>query len=116
MRANPKSLFSIALCLLLGIAGQTMTVVRGVAATTDQIVICAGSQTRVVYLDASGEPTTAPHVCPDCLISWYAATRDRKAGAFGVPRELRTTQPRGDIFVHSNAARGFESRAPPVIV
>ncbi len=33
-----------------------------------QLVICTGDGVVTLYLDAQGEPTAAPHSCPDCLV------------------------------------------------
>lgn len=47
-----------------------MAVVRGASAAAGQIVICSGTTTEIVFVDAEGMPTEAPHFCPDCVVSF----------------------------------------------
>jgi hypothetical protein len=60
------------LCSLLVVASLVMSGIgaaqtRGAATATGQMVICTGTGTVVIHVDARGEPTAAPHICPDCL-------------------------------------------------
>lgn len=64
-----RSFISFLMVLILGLTSQAMAVTRGAAAATGQVVICNGSGTMVLYLDAEGQPTAAPHICPDCALS-----------------------------------------------
>lgn len=59
---------SLLLTLSLAFTSLTMAQARGAAAATGQIEICSGAHATIVYVDAQGQPTKAPHVCPDCLI------------------------------------------------
>ncbi len=40
----------------------------GTPPAADQMVICTGMGPRVIYVDAEGNPTSAPHICPDCAL------------------------------------------------
>ena len=61
---------------MLAFTSQAMAVTRGAAAATGQMVICNGNGTMTLYTDAQGAPTSAPHICPDCVAS---------LACFGVP-------------------------------
>lgn len=60
-----RPLLALCLALILALTSQSMAVARGMAAATGQMVICTGSGVTAVYVDAQGQPTGAPHICPD---------------------------------------------------
>ena len=55
------------LTLLLALTGQTMAVARGATDAHGQMIICTGHGPVAVWVDGDGQPTDAPHVCPDCI-------------------------------------------------
>lgn len=59
---------SLFLTLALAFTSLTMAQARGAAAATGQMVICSGLGTTIIYVDAEGQPTQAPHMCLDCLM------------------------------------------------
>ncbi len=63
-----QTLASFALSVLLVLSSYGNGLARGSAGAIDQMVICAGSKAVLVYVDADGNPTQAPHVCPDCAM------------------------------------------------
>lgn len=63
-----RILLSLLLTLSLAFTSLTMAQARGAAAATGQMVICSGLGTTIVNVDAEGQPTRPPHLCPDCLI------------------------------------------------
>lgn len=64
-----RSLMSVMLTLMLAITSQSMVMARGVSAATGQRVLCAGTGPVAVYMDAAGEPTSAPQICPDSALN-----------------------------------------------
>lgn len=52
---------------------HSAAVARGATQAVDQMVICSGTTVAVVFIDADGQPTTAPHLCPDCALHLFAA-------------------------------------------
>jgi hypothetical protein len=60
---------SLLLALMLALTSQSMAVARGASAATGQMVLCTGSGPVAVYFDAEGEPTSAPHICPDSALN-----------------------------------------------
>ncbi|MEM6374294.1 MAG: hypothetical protein AAF727_16175 [Pseudomonadota bacterium] len=61
-------LLTLMLCLTLGLTSFSSGAARGGERAVDQLVICSGLQTSVIYLDANGTPTQSPHHCPDCAL------------------------------------------------
>jgi hypothetical protein len=45
---------------------------RGQAMAAGEIVICANGAAVTIAVDAEGNPTGAPHWCPDCVLSLLA--------------------------------------------
>lgn len=64
-----RKVISCLLAALLLLTSQTAAAQRGTAEAAGQMVLCIGSSAVVVYVDAEGQPTTAPHFCPDCALS-----------------------------------------------
>jgi len=62
-------LIPLILAIILAFTSQTMAVARGASAATGQMVLCTGTGTVSVYTDAQGQPTGAPHFCPDCALN-----------------------------------------------
>lgn len=89
-----------------------MAVARGAAAATGQMSICIGAETKTVYVNAQGNPTAPPHLCPDCVLAFADAERFDP-----LPFEVfATTQgvcDRTALILAPDWPRGFRSRAPP---
>jgi hypothetical protein len=64
-----RSFIAVLLALVLGLTSQSMAVARGASAATGQMVLCTGAGPVAVYLDAKGQPTSAPHICPDSALN-----------------------------------------------
>lgn len=56
----------MALALLM--TAQAMAQARGASAAAGQMVICTGTGPMVVHVDADGQPTDAPHLCPEAAL------------------------------------------------
>ncbi|WP_299732079.1 hypothetical protein [uncultured Tateyamaria sp.] len=61
-------LLSLMLCLMLVLTSHSAGAARGADRAVGQMVICAGTDTVVIYVGADGTPTHAPHQCPDCAL------------------------------------------------
>jgi len=68
-----RSLISLLLALMLALTSQSMALARGASAATGQMVLCMGTGPVVVYTDAEGQPTSAPHICPDSALNILVA-------------------------------------------
>ncbi|MCV6584589.1 MAG: hypothetical protein OIF47_03570 [Marinibacterium sp.] len=103
----------MALVVSLLFTAQTAVQARGQAMATDQMVICAGATTTVIYLDADGVPTSATHLCPDYALTLLSAPLPGLD--LPVRPAVRTVQ---RLHVLSQAAQGRDlqrprARAPP---
>lgn len=101
------------LAAVLVLTGQSMVVARGAAAATGQIEICIGADIVKVYVDGDGQPTQAPHICPDCILTFADAS---PALELMLPQTVgvalyRLPHPPADVV--PVAAAHFRSRAPP---
>lgn len=81
-----RHLIGLPLVLIVALQGAVMAGARGQAATALQAVICSGTTTVVISLDADGNPVTARHICPD-----YGLTLLSSAGLAEPGAEFHTT-------------------------
>lgn len=56
------------LSLVVTLTGHASASVQGGRDAAGQMVICSASGPMVVYVDDQGQPTQAPHYCPDCVM------------------------------------------------
>ena len=62
----------ITLCLAmltLVVTAQAFALARGSADGAGQMVLCTGTGLIAVYVDGQGQPTSAPHICPDAALN-----------------------------------------------
>ena len=108
----------IAICVavVLALTGQSMAAVRGAADATGKMVLCVGPQSVVVYMDEQGQPTQAPHFCPDCTLTLI----DVAPMGVAVSTSTLVLSPYITmvyVAYYSNvAAHSYLSRAPPAVV
>lgn len=111
-----RMLHSVLLALVLALTSQSMAVARGASAATGQMVLCTGSGPVAVYLDASGQPTSAPHICPDSALN---VVFDGDASRIVVPQRLVFVVParhRATSIFRAEPSVTPPSRAPPLTV
>lgn len=83
-----RAITAFGLCLFLALTSVTLAVARGAAQPVGEMVLCTDGVPRTLHVDADGRPTAPPHVCPDCLLAFYAAdARD----PLSAPRMAATT-------------------------
>jgi len=103
------------LSLLVILTGQGVAASRGMDRAVGHMVLCTGSGPVVVYMDAEGQPTRAPHFCPD-----YALTL---LGALAVAAPELPRAPEPDFPVPARAKTNLialpvpnrPARAPPAL-
>ena len=108
-----RSITALGLCLFLALTSVGLAVARGAAQPVAPMVLCTGEGPRTVLVDAEGQPATAPHVCPDCLLALYADTARRP---LPLPRDAAVTAcaPFADARHETSLARPVPlARAPP---
>jgi hypothetical protein len=111
-----RTIICLSLALMLALTSQAMAVARGASAATGQMEICSGTSAVTVYVDADGAPTTAPHICPDCMVIAVgcAASLSITAGGAVTPAILSLEE---TAQVLAAARRqGPQTRAPPLFV
>ena len=66
---------SVAVFLAAAVAmtGLYLASAKGQTMAVGQMVICVCNQVDTVYVDGEGQPTGAPHICPDCAVGLLAA-------------------------------------------
>lgn len=115
MICRMRSLIAVLLGFLLLVTGHSAAMVRGASAATDQIVICVGATTSVIYTDADGQPTVAPHICPDCLITWHAEVPDVRLEIEVFVSPVPWQSPTEWMPFRSWIYASFVARGPPVV-
>lgn len=89
---------------------------RGAAPAVDHVVICGGQGVSVLYLDAEGEPTHPPHLCPDCILHLVAplpggaALAPMRVAPVAAVLPVGTSQ---DVQPHLSP---ITSRGPPIVL
>lgn len=116
MKPVLNRILPLVLSLLVVLTGQGVAASRGMDRAVGHMVLCTGTGPVVVYVDAEGQPTRAPHFCPD-----YALTL---LGAIALADPVLPTAPE---HTHPAPLRGAGSlialplpfrpaRAPPVMI
>lgn len=59
------------LALSLALTGYGAGFARGQAPAVGEIVICRGLTTVTLPADSEGQPTSAPHLCPDGVMALF---------------------------------------------
>ncbi|APX13616.1 hypothetical protein [Tateyamaria omphalii] len=111
-----RALYAIFLSLVLVVTSQSAAMARGSATAVDQIVICSGSTVVTVFVDSDGQPTTAPHLCPDCALHLLAAVIPPAAVATPLFRGTTYVARPAGAAHDGNAVPSPSARAPPVSV
>jgi hypothetical protein len=68
-----RQALALVLSGLLVLTGQGVAASRGVGAAVGQVDLCTGSGPVMVHVDAEGQPTHAPHFCPDRALALLGA-------------------------------------------
>ena len=87
---------------------------HGQAPATGHMVLCSGSMTVTVYVDADGRPVHAPHICPDCVLAADGLTINVTGASV---RAGQTARRAGPALAHWPQKRGIQTvraRGPPV--
>ena len=108
-----KRFFIGVLTFMLALTGQSMALARTAPAASGQMVLCIGATTVVVYVDQDGQPTEAPHVCPDCVLTFADTTAPcvaclPEAGYTRIEDSAETF-----CLITVKCHEGFLARAPP---
>lgn len=75
-----RRLAALLLVLLVATSAQGVAAARGMPAASGRVELCTGTGPAMVYVDAQGAPTAAPHLCPDWSAGLLAAVMPPFAG------------------------------------
>ena len=106
----------LSLVLTLVVSTQGAAFAAGQNPAKDQVVICTGFGTHVIFVDADGDATTPPQLCADAFKSFVALD----AGSFLAPVPDRVVL----LVLQSLTFRSLadadlppqSARAPPVLI
>lgn len=73
MTGSFHKILGFALSLLVVSTGVGVAGSRGIDRAVGQMVLCTGDGPVTVYMDAEGQPTKAPHFCPDFALALLGA-------------------------------------------
>lgn len=116
MKLVLNRILPIALSLLVILTGQGMAASRGMDRVVGQMVLCTGTGPVVVYMDAEGQPTQDPHLCPEYVMTLLGAIVVA-APALPAPPDLAAPAPlrRSENLIAPPVPRR-PARAPPALV
>lgn len=105
----------VVLILSLIAAGQAIAASKGANPATGMMTLCTGKGIVTVLTDADGQPTSAPHLCPDCALSALSGTLPPDAAPLlvGAGTALRSAWPPTAAFLPSEVQPSFP-RGPPL--
>ena len=111
-----RSLIAVALALLLALTSQSMAVARGASAATGQMVLCTGAGPVAVFTDAAGNPTSAPHICPDSALNLVVSLEIQGFSVAGRFFLSSAPVPRDAPAFDTEKRYTPPTRAPPALV
>ncbi|MFC6584970.1 hypothetical protein [Sulfitobacter aestuariivivens] len=111
-----RHLTTLLLALMLAITSQSMAVARGASAASGQMVICTGTGPVAVFVDAQGQPTQAPHLCPDATLQVLTDLDMSGPHWIGVDLGADLSGVHPERLYLSQGWRGPPSRGPPLDV
>ena len=110
-----RQYIALLLAAALLMTGHSAAASRFAPDATGQVILCTGSGPVSVYVDENGEPTGAPHICPDCITHLLDLVQDPSAltAPHATARQTALVAPRAQCDVGS--APVARARAPPLV-
>lgn len=110
-----KARFFIAtlMCVILGITAQGMAFARGMPPAEGMITLCSGHGAVIVYVDAEGQPTSAPQLCSKGAVNLFAAVELPPTLSSHVPQFFKTHTGVRAIRTFKNPRTQIRARGPP---
>lgn len=116
MNAVARIYLALTLSLVLVLTGQSLAQSRGVTMAQGQMEICTGTGPVMVYVDADGQPTQAPHYCPDFALTLLSALAVADITAPRGPDGVPVHDASGHAQVLTAVVLRASARAPPVLI
>ncbi|MEP2717451.1 hypothetical protein [Pseudophaeobacter sp.] len=105
---------ALVLALAVTLTGHASASMKGARDADGQMVICATEGPVTIYVDSDGQPTEAPHFCPDCVMHLL----DAVAGPEGLALPAYAGQDFDRVLISAQALGGQAlnalARAPPL--
>ncbi|MBE1284137.1 MAG: hypothetical protein GJ676_12575 [Rhodobacteraceae bacterium] len=107
---------AVFLALVVAVTGYGVGTMRGQADPSGQIVLCTSVGPVSVYVDEDGQPTQAPHHCPDCTMQLLASLEPPSGMEWTAPHTSNAfeTQPSKLYLSYERIAPA--ARGPPRFV
>lgn len=103
----------LVLALVLAVTSYQMALVRGAAAASGQVALCVGETVQIVYVDADGAPTVAPHICPECIVAFGVGSFGYNVPAHAMAEQIVRSTLRMAQTLAPSAKPVIRVRAPP---
>ncbi len=116
MKAVVRIYLAVTLSLVLVLTGQSLAQSRGVTMAQGQMEICTGTGPVMVYVDAEGQPTQAPHYCPDFALTLLSALGVADITAPRAPAGMPVHGAKGRAQVTTAVMLRATARAPPALI
>ncbi|WP_301045907.1 hypothetical protein [Vannielia sp.] len=97
------------------VAGQALAMARAENPANMAAVLCTGMGTQVIYLDAEGNPVSAPHLCPDGVAAMVAGFAPAPAAVLPEQRLVALVVSAPAVPKARLLRRVFEARGPPMV-
>ncbi|EEW56646.1 conserved hypothetical protein [Ruegeria sp. TrichCH4B] len=106
---------ALLLAAALLLTGHSAAASRFARDATGQVILCTGTGPVTVYVDENGEPTGAPHICPDCIT--HILDLAQSPMVFLAPAAVTRQAHRLPSRAQSDVAteRTARARAPPLV-
>ncbi|MBI6630160.1 hypothetical protein [Pontibaca salina] len=108
--------FAAVLGLLLVLTSQSLAVARVSPAPVGQMELCTGTGPVMVYFDENGEPSGAPHFCPEGALSLIVALAAPETITQWVGRETRMSGRQDGVAADNRSTSNWRARDPPELV
>lgn len=107
---------AVALGLLMVLTSQSLAVARASSAPAGQMTLCAGTGPVMVYVDQNGEPSGAPHFCPEGALSLIVAVAAPETVMQWMRRETRMSGRGNEVAIITRHNVIWRVRGPPDLV
>ena len=109
-----RPIVALTLACVMTLTSVALGTARGQAGPAGQMVLCSGKGVLVVYMDENGEPTGAPHYCPDAALSFVDAVVQAQTAASQPAMAIRLRIAGTTHLLVPGPQRVRRARAPPV--
>ncbi len=111
-----RSLITCVALSVLVLTSVAAGVARGQADPVGQMVICSGHGPVMVHIDANGDPTGPPVLCPDGVLALLSAVAIAMPGAHPTQTVAHLTPTAPRALVAHRARTERRARSPPARV